>query len=427
MKKRRFFQLLIIAALLTPLLACNLPIDLPGFTREQIVRIDEINITPPSSSGDFTLSVSYTRLSQKPVTISCYYVTPDKNTYAILVIEDKGKTSVLPVTKTQAFSVVKSGEQAAEGLYTATCTDEYGGSSDSTTFSVAAADTSAAVSILDMTVHGGQNGGFQLGLVYVINVINADDPFSFSCFYTSPDGANMSIGNFTDDHHLQGNPVVKTLPFSISDADRKANRGTNVYTATCQEDELRTSKTTSFTVTGETATATTEPVKQEKTIFAKFHIDSANAVTTPSGLGGLVDEVIRDCTPTVKIFPDGTMDGLCEYSGATNIYTKVNIWAKVTGRVKDAGKFDFLYEVQMYSPNGWKLTDVSDVTIWAEEWRYTVTIRGSGTLAADNSSSGTANFDYSCDSGASNLLFCWKSQTKTSFSGTIPWTLVPEK
>ena len=416
-------SILLLAALLLGLLACNLPIDMGGSVKEQIVTITEIKIDPPSSAGDFTLTMSYFRLSDKPVVISCYYITPDKNTYAILVIEDDGSTPAGSITKTQAFSVVKSGGQAAEGLYTATCTDENGTSQQSTTFSVGA-DAAADVAILEMSVHGGQNDSFQVGMVYVINIA---DMVSFTCFYTSPDGATMAIGNFTDDHHLPGSPVVKTLVFSISPADRKTNPGTQVYTATCQEDELRTSKTTSFTVTEETATATTEPVKQEKTIFAKFHIDSAKAVTTPPGLGGLVDEVIRDCTPTVKIFPDGTMDGLCEYSGATNIYSKVDIWAKVTGTVKDAGKFDFLYEVQMYSPNGWKLTDVSDVTIWAEEWRYTVTIRGSGTLATDNSSSGTANFDYSCDSGASNLLFCWKSQTKTSFSGTIPWTLVPEK
>ncbi len=415
--------ILLLAALLLGSLACNLPIDLGDTLKEQIVNITEMKIEPPSSAGDFTLTMSYTRLSDKPVVISCYYNTPDKNTYAILVVEDDGTTPSGSINKTQAFSVVKSGGQATEGLYTATCTDENGTSQQSSTFSVGA-DAAADVAILDMTVHGGQNDSFQVGLVYVINIA---DSVSFTCFYTSPDGATMAIGNFTDDHHLPGSPVVKTFVFAISPADRKANPGTQVYNATCQEDELRTSKTTSFIVTGETATATLAPVKEEKKIFARFHFDGANAVTTPAGLGGLVDEVIRDCIPIVKIFPDGTMDGLCEYSGATSIYTKANIWAKVTGTIKDAGKFDFLYEVQMYYPNGWKLTDVSDVTIWAEEWKYIVTIRGSGTLAADNSSSGTANFDYSCDSGASNLLFCWKSQTKTAFSGTIPWSLVPEK
>lgn len=415
--------ILLLAALLLGLLACTLPIDLGETLKEQIVSITEMKIEPPSSAGDFTLTMSYTRLSDKPVVISCYYNTPDKNTYAILVVEDDGTTPSGSITKTQAFSVVKSGGQAAEGLYTATCTDENGTSQQSTTFSVGA-DAAADVAILDMSVHGGQNDSFQVGLVYVINIA---DTVSFTCFYTSPDGATMAIGNFTDNHHLPGSPVVKTLVFSISPADRKANPGTQVYTATCQEDELRTSKTTSFTVTGETATVTTEPAKDQKTIFTRFHFDSATAVTNPPGLGGLVDEVIRDCIPTVKIFPDGTMDGLCEYSGATSIFTKANIWAKVTGTVKDAGKIDFLYEVQMYYPNGWKLTDVSDVTIWAEEWKYIVTIRGSGTLAADNSSSGTAIFDYSCDSGASNLLFCWKSQSKTAFSGNLSWTLVPEK
>lgn len=237
----------------------------------------------------------------------------------------------------------------------------------------------------------------------------------------------MAIGNFTDDHHLPGSPVVKTFVFAISPADRKANPGTQVYNATCQEDEGRAAKTVPFTVSAEPATATPKPAAEAKLNSGKFNFDSAHAVTNPPGLDGLVDQVIRYCIPVVNILPDGTLDGLCTYSGVTNEYTAdVSIRAAVTGKVKDGGGFDFTFDVYMHAPNGWKLTNVSDVTIWAEEWKYTVTIRGSGTLAADNSSNGTAKFDYSCDTGASNLLWCLNSTTKSAFSGTIPWTFVPE-
>jgi hypothetical protein len=103
--------------------------------------------------------------------------------------------------------------------------------------------------------------------------------------------------------------------------------------------------------------------------------------------------------------------------------------AIVTGQAGagQVGNFTFTYEVTSKGSNGWDLKpgEIPSVSVWSNEaiWqiKYTST---SGDFTSANAASGVADFVYTCDSGAENLIWCYKS-TKESYTGTLPWSFVP--
>lgn len=394
---RAFFSITASSIILLLLCGCNLPLDftLAGYGGElkRVVTIDQVSVAPQAGTGTFTLTLSYSRGAEHEgsVTISCYYLTPDRNTYGILALDDDGKRA--NVTQTREFTVIQADGKPATGVYTATCSDENGMSEKSATF-VVEEDPSSEVSILSLGVKGGNNGQYRLELLYLLKITNE---VGFTCNYTSPDGATMLIGNFTDSDILQ-QPKTKTLYFSVSPADLKNNLGLQVYTATCQDDEGRSTKSAAFSVEGNpvatespmpSATAATGPV------YGKFVFDTVGVKTTPPGLGALVNDVIRNCIPDVTIDPAGSISGVCNYSGATDLYTFVNITVEVSGTAVREGAIEFNYRVKEFAPNGWKLGTVSDVRIWAEEWYFEVDITGTGVLSASGEGSGLGDLSHS--------------------------------
>ncbi|MBA4386238.1 MAG: hypothetical protein C0410_16010, partial [Anaerolinea sp.] len=118
------------------------------------------------------------------ISISCYYLTPDKNSYSIMTVDDDGSTISTAVTKTKTFPVVKSDGKAASGVYTAICEDEYGVSKQTTQFTVED-DPYAEVSILEVNVMEGEQYHYALSFKYVIRI---PDSVSFTCNYVAPGG-----------------------------------------------------------------------------------------------------------------------------------------------------------------------------------------------------------------------------------------------
>ncbi len=127
----------------------------------------------------------------------------------------------------------------------------------------------------------------------------------------------------------------------------------------------------------------------------------------------------------MKIGTNGTLTGSCEYTGTSTHLTQDSIIVTVTGNAVPGGSFNFTYNVSESGPNGWKNGDnPSDVIITSTAAQWYVFYTGSGNFTSPTQASGVANFDYTCDSGASNLFWCSGQQFET-FKGTINWSFEP--
>jgi hypothetical protein len=519
---RTFFYLLTTTAAFLILCACNIPLE---NNPVQGAAITDMDISPRTGSSSFSLTLSYLRTSDVPAIITCNYLSPDGMTIGLAEIQVKDKPSNVMVSITD-FSVTRAGKTIA-GLYKATCTDDSGRSSESMDFYVDdKPDLKVQVTRLIVN-QGPAEGMHKLDVTYVIKI---PDDVSFTCSYVNPRGDTMAIDTFTEKGSTHDIPLImtKTLEFSVTQQDGRIVSGT--YTATCQDYELRSSESTTFTVSGNEPSSqvtkvvvtppsgeyafvmdveyTTilqkdqpadkitciyrspsgksaevgsiipnviadklgQPVKlSESLIFTvkgqdgkvetgvyeaacysernnfplttnftvveaktaifpltgQIRFDISGVQTNPPGLGGLIDEVIRDCIPDVTFTSDGKIEGLCEYSGPTIIYTHATIKITVDGTIDQEGNFEFTYTAYVSDPNNWTLPDTSpDVDVWAEIWYYEVDISGNGALTAMGGASGVADFEYSCDTGADNLLACRESSPTYFFEGTIPWVFV---
>lgn len=142
-------------------------------------------------------------------------------------------------------------------------------------------------------------------------------------------------------------------------------------------------------------------------------------------VGGELKEVTLLCIPDVIVSPDGVISGECEYSGSTPVRTYSTIKATVSGTSVQGGSFSFTYAVTEKWPNGWGDTPgTPSANVWSTESYKDILYTGSGSLTSATEASGTADWEYSCDSGADNLYWCG-SLTNEYLKGTITWWFGP--
>ena len=399
--------------------ACNFPGVEQLFADPQIKYIDitEVSVTPESGSGDFTLTFSYMRKRTGSVSISCNYVAPDGNTYGILAVEDSDETIFAGTTKTQNFSVVKTGDAATEGLYTATCQDEYGLSKRSDFFTVGD-DSSGDVAILDVKVMEGAKYHYALEMTYMIRI---SEDVSFTCNYVAPGGGTFPIGNYTDDK-LMTEPLSTSMFFSIEPREGQVEPG--IYVATCQDDELRSKKSTNFVVVSEpTPTATITPEPQP--LAGQIIFDYGHMVSGSGTDYGNIDILQKACVPGVTVSTNGEIDGTCAYTGTVmGLLSEMTVTASVTGTSVQGGTMNCVYTVIGEGSNGWDLKPgqtAADTEVWNNIAVWQATFTATGAYSTTTTATGTANINFSCDSGAGNLYWC-SSKTKSNFTGTVPWT-----
>jgi hypothetical protein len=423
MKKnwRKITAALAMVVILIAVNACNFPgIDSLFLNpKVKIVTITEVSVTPESGSGDFTLSFTYTRERTGAVTISCSYVSPDKNTYGIISVEDANSMVAGSVTKTKNFAVVKTEDTAVPGVYTATCEDEYGLSMGTDIFTVGD-DANADVSILDVKVAEGAKYHYALEMMYVIRIPN-DVPFT--CNYVAPSGGTFLIGNYTDTQHLD-EPTTTSMYFSLTPREGTVEPG--LYVATCKDDDLRTSKSTNFVVTEEsTPTPTLTPTPRPSTLMGRITFTFGQMISDSTNGFGDITIIQGACVPDVVISSTGEITGICGYSGTVmGLLSEMDVDANVTGPVVQSGAMEFTYTVIAQGSNGWDLQPgetAADAQVWNNIAVWQVTFTGTGVFTNQTSASGNANISYSCDSGASNLYWC-SSLNKMTYTGTVPWT-----
>lgn len=256
------------------------------------------------------------------------------------------------------------------------------------------------------------------------------------CYYVTPKGITVQIGVIDMFSHIgsrQVDTATKTLAFSVAADNLTIQPGT--YLAGCTTETNSAPVTTTFIVIATvtptpelpsepaampTATLQTAPLKG-KIIFDYNSYQSSR----PSGAGEL-SVPTSNCIPEVTITADGVISGNCEYNGPTSIRTQSTITVHVTGIAVQGGSFTFTYDVTERFPNGWGDVQGSpaDVNVWSFEQVRHIFYTGTGVFTSATQASGVATFDFSCDTGADNLIHCWK-WSKESFSGTISWSFIP--
>jgi hypothetical protein len=418
-KSHAFFFILTI---LIGLSSCNLPDAGTGLG----ATINDVTVTP-STSGSYNLSLRYHRNFDVPVTISCYYVSPEGMTMGITSITDDGKSSP-DQQRSIDFPVIKKEGQPVPGHYVVTCEDENQTSSKSDSFDIADENAPTAdINIVDVRIT--PPSGTDLFGIEVYVMIYIPDEVWFTCNYVTPDGATMGIFNFSKTATIgQSGPYSATKIFPVKPVEGAAKPGT--YTATCQDDEGISTKSTTFTVVGSPTPTLTLNQPNPTTYRGRITFDYANAQSTlGAGYGGLLEEITKDCLPDVNIDPVGVISGTCELSGETPQLLDGSFTAKINGQTGAAqgSIFNFTYNVISKGSNGWELKpgETPGARVWSTEaiWQINYT-SVSGNFTSANEASGIANFVYSCDSGAENLIWCFHS-TSQSFSGTIPWQFIP--
>lgn len=282
---------------------------------------------------------------------------------------------------------------------------------------------------------------FNLTVKYSYEYVRGENSASIHCTYTTPGGSVIVIKIIepaSKEFNIDGNTYSnsETVPFQVKAINGKIETG--IYTASCSTLFEGSEVKTTFVVVegGEPASAppqsdvteapaivTDPPVIALPSLKGKITFDYSGYQSDRPGGGGELDIVTKSCIPDVTITPTGELTGHCDYSGDTSHMTRVSIvTVTVTGVVKREGYFSFTYDVSETGPNGWNLKpgENPSVQVWSNNYLWQVVYNGTGTFTSATEASGVANFTYTCDSGADNLIWCWKS-TKETFSGTLPW------
>jgi len=400
--------LLGIAVLVLSVLGCDL-LNIFNTVKPNMVSINTVAVTPSIGSGSFTLHVDF-RLkyeNQKGETIHCYYVTLKGGTVDIgdLVpaAHETSKEAVFTVTQ--------------PGLYTAGC-QTGSGASEKTTFTVSGSTPVTQILSVAVSPPSG-SGNFEMKVEYKVFMIKDQAPQKINCTYLTPRGTTVNFDPITptvpeEQFNTEVNLSASFPLIVLPQADGTIEPGE--YKAACVTEQNSDEVHAYFTV-----------IEAAKPLIGRIKFDyNGYQSSRPSGAGEL-DVITSPCIPMVTVSPDGVVSGDCEQTGPTTIRTNVTTVVHVTGTAERGRKFDFRYEATEKFPNGWG--DVPgtpmDVTVWSfEQVRHVVYYTGTGNFTSATQASGEAYFDFSCDTGASNLIHCWK-WAKESFSGTLPWSFEP--
>lgn len=282
---------------------------------------------------------------------------------------------------------------------------------------------------------------FSLTVTYSYQYIRGENSATIHCTYTTAGGSvvvikfiSPSSKEFNEDGKTYSN--TEAIPFQVKPINGKIETG--IYTASCSTQFTGSEVKTTFAVvegnqpqsaapqseaTEAPVVATDPPVIALPSLKGKITFDYAGYQSDrPSGAGEL-DLVTKTCIPDVTFTPTGELIGNCDFSGDTNHMTSVSIVkATVTGIANSGGNISFTYDVSETGPNGWNLEPghIPSVPVWSNNYLWQVVYVCTGTFTSATEASGVANFTYTCDSGADNLIWCGDS-TKETFSGTLPW------
>ncbi|MBA4386239.1 MAG: hypothetical protein C0410_16015 [Anaerolinea sp.] len=210
--------------------------------------------------------------------------------------------------------------------------------------------------------------------------------------------------------------------FSVIPRDGKVEPGT--YTATCQDDELKSQKSTTFVVLEEptpttTAMSTAQPLIREGIIS----YDESNEQMTPhlDQWGFFPSQFHKWCNPTLTISSDGTISGSCynpEDAGDLGLYGTWSggayIEGKINGNIEADGRITFQEELTEQHKPG-------DISWW--EKRVTI-IKGTGTFVSATQATGTATFTAECTAATEVASHCGLESKYDYFTGTIPWEFI---
>ncbi|MBA4386116.1 MAG: hypothetical protein C0410_15375 [Anaerolinea sp.] len=262
---------------------------------------------------------------------------------------------------------------------------------------------------------------FSLSVKYSYEYHRGENSAAIHCTYTTPEGSVVVISiiaptskEFNYDEKTYSN--TETIPFQVKSINGKIETG--IYTASCSTQFTGSEVKTTFVVVDgsetkatstlekeevvtATATLTVTPTQKKPNVNGQILFDFSNVDSTREGAGGELKRVTELCIPDIILNGEGTLTGYCEKLHIQALLTDESITTSVNGKVDDSGNLTFTYEVsEIGTPNG--------------AWR--ITYEGQGDIT-----SGTALFNFNCNSGADNLVWCWK-WTSESFSGSLPWT-----
>lgn len=244
------------------------------------------------------------------------------------------------------------------------------------------------------------------------------------CMYTAPSGSTMTIGFILPeglDRDREFFSRVQTLPFTIK-ANKDGEIEPGVYVAGCSTELDPRVVTATFMVVENThptetptpnlplepaATPTATQLLPVSLVTGKIVFDYAQTESSRPGASGELSKITELCIPEITV-EAGNLNGQCEKLHITAFLEDESLTVQVLGQVDPSGNVTFSYDVSdIGNPNG--------------AWR--ISYEGQGQFTSATQATGMANFSYSCNSGAENLIWCWK-WTSESFSGTLPWSFV---
>lgn len=281
-------------------------------------------------------------------------------------------------------------------------------------------------------------GEFTLELGYSYYYVTGEQNDVIRCSYTTPGGSSILIG------FLEPYPPEEILNdrLTIDGFERKTftvkpingEIETGLYTLVCFAEVGDSEKSTSFAVvaSGETAntptntpenpataTPTNTPTPEPQPLYGVIRFDYGGYQSARVSGGGELNRLTGQCIPEVTISPSGEIIGQCTFSGQSNFLTYAELTSTVNGTVDGGGTITFTYTALETGPNfGTVGSAPSHDVPWAV-WQ--VTYSGTGSFTSTTQASGTANFDYSCNSNYDHDFWC-NNMTQEAFSGTIPWT-----
>lgn len=371
MQKNRFW--LATAVLFGLALACNAPVLTNSKTPNvNLSEVHQVEVTPFSSNGSFTLKVDYSTYFMQPnqngAPIRCYYITNNGASIEIgtVIPSPEGTAALVRRTGELAFTVTEP------GMHTAICQDADQKSQADTVFEVIKPQTPATVTPA-RTVAPASTAGPNPGPSATFTLIPV--PGRKNTATATPTATVTDTSTTTPTHTPTRTPTLTSTP-------------PPTITST------------------PTITATVWKLPQAG-LKGKILFDMGQAKSSRAGSGASLDEITRWCIPEVTITAGGVVSGDCHYSGTTFL-VKAYVSANVIGSVGPSGNVTFAYDVnQTGDPDGfWQI-------------RYD----GTGKFVSAVRAEGTANFSYSCSSEQENLFWCFH-WTQETLSGTVPWSFV---
>ena len=437
MKIRLAFALFVLTALI---LACSntFPFIWEEERRYSGTTIMNLDVSPPSGTEDFNLDVTYEvfYVPEKTIpAIDCIYTAPDGTTAdigSIDMLRHIGNQTVETFTEVMPFFVPVKGDGSQAGIYIANCRTENNSSTQSTTFEVVKEEKGKPVltvtnspvtysgspqtaviqsailpdgvvpgAIMNVLYNGSTTVPVNAGTYTVTADFTPEDADSYFTLTAAPAG-NFVIGKATPSLSVSNSPVTYDgAPHAAAVSASVPGSVSNVLTggAASQTDAGSYAVTANFTpsdttnYTSLTAAPAGDFIIKEASPMALTGGSSSSIMpgldSSVPGAGSYAAEVTNLCIPEVTIGGDGTIRGsVSNPAYPASLVERVNLTTMVIGQMDPAGKVIFTYEVSEIGKSKWDLAGQ----------------HGGRILSADGKASGTADFSYSCKSGAENLL-----------------------